>query len=146
MEEKIMGVINEVEEYGGVQKAIEEGYIQMQVAQSALKRKLGKDSGDTVSVGENYFRNKDEKLDYGELFEMDPQVADKVLEKLQKVRDNRNNAEVEKALAGLVKAAESDTENVMPHLVECCHAYATVGEMVAALKSCWGEFEEPIRL
>ena len=39
-----------------------------------------------------------------------------------------------------------DSENVMPYLVECCHAYATVGEMVACLKKEWGEFKEPVNL
>ena len=46
----------------------------------------------------------------------------------------------------LTAAAATDTENIMPHLVNCCLAYATVGEMVSALKSQWGEFEEPVRL
>ena len=43
-------------------------------------------------------------------------------------------------------AAAKDDENLMPYLVECCHAYATVGEMVACLKAQWGEFKEPVNL
>ena len=50
------------------------------------------------------------------------------------------------ALARLEAAAAKDDENLMPYLVDCCHAYATIGEMVARLKACWGEFQEPIRL
>ena len=52
----------------------------------------------------------------------------------------------ERSLAALDKAAAVDGENLLPHLIDCCHAYATVGEMVATLKGQWGEFEEPVRL
>jgi methylmalonyl-CoA mutase N-terminal domain/subunit len=60
--------------------------------------------------------------------------------------DERDNAGAERSLARLASAAENDAENLMPYLVKCCHAYATVGEMVDRLKGCWGEFQEPIRL
>lgn len=60
--------------------------------------------------------------------------------------DRRDGAAVARALDRLGAAAAQDAENLMPYLVECCHAYATVGEMVARLKGCWGEFQEPIRL
>ena len=46
----------------------------------------------------------------------------------------------------LSAAAAKDRENVMPYLVDCCHAYATVGEMVSCLKNQWGEFKEPVNL
>ena len=48
--------------------------------------------------------------------------------------------------SGKSQAAAKDNENVMPYLVDCCHAYATVGEMVACLKQQWGEFKEPVNL
>lgn len=146
MEEEILKVIQEVENYGGVERAIQDGYIQARVAQSALQRKRAKDSGELVSVGENYFRSGGASQDYGDIFTMDPHVSARVLEKLARIRDSRDNAAVEKSLAALKGAAEKADENVMPYLVECCHAYATVGEMVATLKSCWGEFQEPVRL
>ena len=50
--------------------------------------------------------------------------------------------EVERRLAGLREAAAKDGENLMPYLVDCCHAYATVGEMCDALREVWGEYEE----
>ncbi len=146
MEEEILGVMKELDDYGGVEKAIQDGYIQMRVARSALQRKRDKDSGALVSVGENYFRNENEAHDYGELFSMDPAGSDRVLEKLARIRDTRDNALVAKTLSALGDVAASDSTNLMPYLVDCCHAYATVGEMVQTLKSCWGEFEEPIRL
>ncbi|WP_372922620.1 methylmalonyl-CoA mutase family protein, partial [Roseovarius sp.] len=68
-----------------------------------------------------------------------------VTEKYQRVRDSRDEAAVMRSLESLARAASSASENVMPRLVDCCHAYATVGEMVATLKKEWGEFREPIR-
>jgi len=69
-----------------------------------------------------------------------------VIEKLQAVKDRRDGKAVSKSLEKLEKAAARDSENLLPYLIECCHAYVTVGEMVVTLKKQWGEFEEPIRL
>ena len=66
--------------------------------------------------------------------------------KFQRVQDTRSQSAVDKSLARLSEAARDDGENLMPYLVDCCHAYATVGEMVAALKKEWGEFKEPVNL
>ena len=82
----------------------------------------------------------------GEVFKLDPTVARRALEKFQRVLDTRSQAAVDKSLARLAEAARNDRENLMPYLVDCCHAYATVGEMVAALKKEWGEFQEPVDL
>jgi methylmalonyl-CoA mutase N-terminal domain/subunit len=73
-------------------------------------------------------------------------VARRVLEKYERVLQTRNASEVERCLSRLADAARNDRENLMPYLVECCHAYATVGEMVERLKRQWGEFQEPVRL
>ena len=73
-------------------------------------------------------------------------MAQRALEKFQRVLDTRNQAAVDTSLGKLAAASAKDRENVMPYLVECCHAYATVGEMVACLKKEWGEFKEPVNL
>jgi len=62
------------------------------------------------------------------------------------VRSRRDAGRVERELTRLSTAAANDRENLLPYLVDCCHAYATVGEMVSRLKSQWGDFREPIRL
>ena len=82
----------------------------------------------------------------GEVLTLDPTVAQRALEKFQRTLDTRDNAAVARALARLSAASAKDRENVMPYLVECCHAYATVGEMVACLKGQWDEFKEPVNL
>jgi len=146
MEQEIRKVMDEIEAYGGVIRAIEDGWIQMRLAERGLERKLKTDSGETVIVGQNHFRREDEQIQVGEVFTLDPTIAKRVLEKFERVRATRNQAEVDRSLARLSAAARKDRENLMPLLVDCCHAYATVGEMVAALKQEWGEFLEPVNL
>ena len=146
-EREVMKVIDELEDYGGVEKAIEDGYLQMKVAERALEKKQKKDSGETVVVGETYFGDEDGKtVDYGEVFKSDPATEQLICQRAANLRQTRDNDRVTKALDALEAAAQTADKNVMPYLIDCCHAYATVGEMVTRLKACWGEFSEPIRL
>jgi len=146
MEAQIIQIMDEIEAYGGVVRAIEDGWIQMRLAERGLERKLNTDSGFNVIVGQNQFRKDDEEIKVGEVFQLDPMAAQRVLEKFERVMDTRDNAAVQRALGRLSEAAAQDHENVMPYLVDCCHAYATVGEMVDCLKAQWGEFKEPVNL
>lgn len=145
-EKKILEKMDELDAHGGTVTAIEEGWLQMRIAQRAHERKRGIDSGAIPIVGLNVHTDDDADRGPSEVFRVDPQASRRILEKFEKTMDGRDNAAAEKALAKLSAAAESDDENLMPYLVECCHAYATIGEMVGRLKQSWGEFEEPIRL
>jgi len=146
MEQETRQVIEEIDDYGGVEKAIEDGYLQSRIAERAHERKQKVDRGETVIVGQNYFRREDQTDDFGEVFKVDPQASQRVQEKYQRLLKQRDQAQVDQTLSALLEAAKKDDENIMPYLIDCCHAYATVGEMVATLKSHWGEFQEPINL
>ncbi|RPJ89596.1 MULTISPECIES: methylmalonyl-CoA mutase family protein [Achromobacter] len=146
MEAQITKVMDEIDAYGGVIPAIEDGWIQLRLAERGLERKLNTDSGHNAIIGQNYFRKADEEIKVGEVFKLDPTVAERALEKYQRVLDTRRQSEVDRALSRLSAVAAKDNENIMPYLVECCHAYATVGEMVERLKEKWGEFKEPVNL
>jgi methylmalonyl-CoA mutase N-terminal domain/subunit len=146
MEEKILEVMAEIDAYGGVIKAIEEGWLQMRIAERARERKEKIDSGESVVVGQNFFRRQEDSGAKGEVFRLDPRVSRRVIEKYQDVLGRRDAAAAQGSLAALRSAAAKDRENLMPYLIDCCHAYATVGEMVRELKQEWGEFQEPIRL
>ena len=146
MEAGMVQVIEEIEAYGGVEKAVEDGWLQMKIAQRASERKRAVDAGKSVIVGQNYFRRDDQNEGVGEVFKLDPQATARVVEKYERVRDERDSVAAEQSLVALEKAASDDGKNLMPYLIECCHVYATVGEMVATLKGQWGEFEEPVRL
>jgi len=146
MATEIAKVMQEIAAYGGVVKAIEDGWLQKRIAQRALERKRATDAGARVVVGQNRYRHADQTENYGEVFRLDPALSSTVLEKLERLRQTRASAGVERSLARLGDAAARDDENLMPYLVECCHADTTVGEMVARLKAHWGEFQEPVRL
>jgi methylmalonyl-CoA mutase N-terminal domain/subunit len=146
MEDKILALMKEVEDYGGAVRAIEDGWLQLKVARRAHQRKRDIDSGAFPIVGLNCFSREGQQRAPGEVFRVDPRASRRVLEKYQALLDRRDNAAVKKTLDSLEQASANDQENLMPYLVECCHAYATVGEMVQRLKHQWGEFQEPVRL
>jgi methylmalonyl-CoA mutase N-terminal domain/subunit len=146
MEQEVRKVMAEIDDYGGVIPAIETGYMQARIAERGHQRKRRVDAGDTVVVGQNFFQRGEQQERVGETFRLDPEGSRKVIEKFEAVMARRDRAAVERCLRELTAAAAGDTENLMPHLVRCCLAYATVGEMVAALKSQWGEFQEPVRI
>ncbi len=146
MEEEMEKILKEIDDYGGTVRAIEDGYLQSRIAHRALERKLDADRGDRVVVGENFFRHAEQTSDFGEVFRLDPDVSRKVIERFTKLKETRDNAAVERTLAKLRAAALDAGENLMPYIVDCCHAYATVGEIVDTLKREWGEFQEPVRL
>ncbi len=146
MEQAILKVMKEIDDYGGVIEVIESGWLQRRIAERARERKTKIDSGDTTVVGQNAFRRADQSEEFGEVFRLDPQASQRVIERYEAVKARRSPAAVERALTRLERAAANDGENLMPCLVDCCHAYATVGEMVQRLKSQWGEFQEPVRL
>ena len=146
MEEEILKVMGDIDAYGGVVKAIEDGWLQMRLAERATERRRKIDSLDTIIVGQNAFRRENQTDDFGEVFRLDPKGAARVLEKFEAIRARRDNTAVQKSLDDLAAAAANDHENLMPYLIDCCHAYATVGEIVTCLKMGWGEFQEPVRL
>lgn len=146
MEQGMRAVMGEIDAYGGVVKAIEDGWLQKRIAVRAKQKKDDTDRGERVVVGQNQFRREAQADSYGEVFRLDPQISARVLAKHAGLKRTRDAARVARTLAALEAAAAADAENLMPLLVECCHAYATVGEMVACLKRCWGEFQEPVRL
>lgn len=146
MEEEITQVMKSIDDYGGVVKAIEDGWLQARLAQRALERKRSIDDCSTVVVGVNRFQRSNDNVEASEVFRIDPSTAKHVIEKYALLLETRDTSAAEKCLDKLAYAATKNSENLMPYLVECCHSYATVGEMVGRLKNHWGTFEEPIRL
>ncbi|TAK66432.1 MAG: methylmalonyl-CoA mutase [Betaproteobacteria bacterium] len=146
MEQGMLEVMGEIDAYGGVVKAIEDGWLQRRIAVRAKRKKEETDRGERIVVGQNQFRREAQADSYGEVFRLDPQISARVLAKHAELKRVRDAARVERSLAAVEAAAAADTRNLMPLLIECCHAYATVGEMVDRLKRCWGEFQEPVSL
>lgn len=146
MEAGIEKVMGEIDAYGGVVKAIEDGWLQARLADRALERKTAVDEKRNIVVGVNAFQKPGGDEVVGEIFKIDPEGARLVTEKFTALLERRSAPAVAASLQCLSDAAEKDRENLLPYLVDCCHAYATVGEMVEVLKQHWGEFQEPVGL
>jgi methylmalonyl-CoA mutase N-terminal domain/subunit len=147
MDSEISKVIAEIEDYGGAEKAIEDGYLQSRIARRALERKLQTDAGERVVVGQNHFRREDESAsDFGEVFKLDAEAAGQTIERFNKVRATRDGAAAAASLRRLSDAALREDANLIPYMIDCAHAYVSIGEMVDALKAHWGEFQEPVGL
>ncbi|RIK80210.1 MAG: methylmalonyl-CoA mutase [Planctomycetota bacterium] len=139
LEAEAEALIKQIDERGGVVAAIEQGFIQKQIEQSAYRFGQSIDSGDRVIVGVNRFTSGDEPdID---LFEVPESTTQRQVEKLQRVRQSRDSKKVEAALANITQAAASDA-NLMPPIIDAVREYATVGEICRALAVVFGEYAE----
>jgi len=138
MEEKITDYIKKIDELGGAAAAIEKGYIQQEIQESAYRYQKEVESGDKVVVGVNKYQV--EETPPKGLLKVDPKVGEIQIEKLKKLKTTRDNRKVEVTLSDLRKAAEGDI-NLMPPIIESVKAYATLGEICGVLREVFGEYE-----
>ncbi len=141
MEQKAETYFKKIEDLGGVIPAIEKGFFQKEIARAAYQYQNEIENEDRYIVGVNKFKDEDEKIEIP-ILEVGPDVEKRQRENLKKLRAERDNARVKACLADLKHAAQNDI-NLMPKLVECARAYATVGEMINTLKEVFGEYVEP---
>jgi len=144
MEKKIEECMEKVERQGGMVKGIESGYIQGEVSRQAYIRESKIQSGEITKIGVNKYVMKEEKTEM-EYHPFNPEVAEEQRKKLKEIRAQRNENEVQQALAGLKKAAQT-RENMMPPVLKAVKSYATLGEITKIFKEVFGEFREPIGL
>lgn len=140
IEDKAMRYINEIDKMGGALKAIEKGYIQREIATSAYNYQRAVDSGEQVVVGVNKFTVEEEQAP--KVLEIGEEVEKRQIERLKRLKQERDNQKVSEVLDRVRNVAKSD-ENVMPALIEAVKAYATVGEISNALRDVFGEYREP---
>ena len=139
IEEGIHQYIAKIDEIGGASEAVKQGYIQREIRRAAYNFQKEVDSGEQVVVGVNKFTTE-EKPELA-LFEIDETVEKKQIERLRKLRSERDSEKVKKVLDEVREVARSD-QNIMPVLLEAVKAYATVGEISDALRDVFGEFRE----
>jgi len=143
MEAKIREAMAEVESWGGMVRAVSEGRLQAHVARRAYEHEKSIRAGETRKVGVNCYRVEEEEPDV-ELHPYRKEEADRSRQRLRKLRHERNGEQVRLTL-DRVRAAAAGKENVMPAVMEAVTAYATVGEIMGALKDEFGVFREPVR-
>ena len=140
IEDSAMKYIDEIDRLGGALKAIEKGYIQKEISQSAYDYQRAVDSGEQVVIGVNQFVTQDESQP--ETLEIGMEVERKQVERLKRLKRKRNSQKVNEVL-GKVRDVARGSHNIMPVLVEAVKAYATVGEISDALRDVFGEYREP---
>lgn len=132
--------IHKIDEMGGAVAAIEQGYMQQEMATHAFEYEQEIESGKRTVIGVNKYVIEDEEH-HTQLLQVDPAVGDRQMAKLKKLKETRDNAAVEKALANVRKVARSE-ENIMPCLIEAVKTYATLGEICGVLREEFGEYHQ----
>jgi methylmalonyl-CoA mutase N-terminal domain/subunit len=139
LEEEALAYFDTIDRMGGMVAAIEKGYPQREIAESAYTFQQAVEQRDKVIVGVNEFAAGEEEP-IGILY-IDETAAARQLARLDNLRQTRDNGRVRAALDALKGAAGGST-NTMPLIIDAVRAYATVGEMCDALRDVWGEYEE----
>ena len=143
VEEQAMGYIAEIDRIGGALKAIESGYVIREVMESAYHYQKTVESDEHIVVGVNQFTVSDEDEENNkyepETSDIDIEIEKEQVERLIRLKQERDNQKVKKVLDRVRNVAMSD-ENIMPALIEAVKAYATVGEISEVLREVFGEY------
>jgi methylmalonyl-CoA mutase N-terminal domain/subunit len=137
IEAQASDLIGKIDKAGGVVAAIEEGFIQRQIDNSAYEYQQEIERGERIIVGVNEFQIDEQTKP--PLLRVDPEVEDDQVQGLKELRERRDNRKVKEALANLSGCARSSS-NLMPEILEAVKAYATLGEICQALREVFGEY------
>jgi methylmalonyl-CoA mutase N-terminal domain/subunit len=138
--EKAEVYIKKIDEMGGSPEAIEKGYIQKEIQDSAFKFQREIEEEKRIVVGLNRFQVEEAKVT--DLLRVNPAVRITQIEKLKKIKSERDGNKAKKSLAALKKGAQGD-DNLMPLILKSVKAYATLGEICEVLKEVFGEYGQP---
>ncbi len=141
IEERAMEYIRKIDEMGGSPRAIELGFIQKEIQEAAYAYQKAVESGERVVVGVNRFQVQEPP--FKAILRVDPAVRERQLQRLEKIKKERDSDRVKRALEGLRKAAEG-TDNLMPHILEAVKSEATLGEICDVLRDIFGEYEASV--
>ncbi|MBP2645690.1 MAG: scpA 1 [Firmicutes bacterium] len=144
IEKECWEYIQKIDDMGGAVAAIEKGYIQREIQESAYKWQLEVESKKRIIVGVNQFQI-DEKPPEG-LLRVDASVGEMQKRKLSALRAKRDNAVLQEKLKALETAAREESTNLMPPILEAVQAYGTLGEICGVLRSVFGEYQAHVSL
>lgn len=140
IEERAEEYFSEIEVLGGVINAIEDGYFQREIARSASDYQTKIDSKRRIVVGVNDYINKDQEIDIP-LLEINSNIEKKQINNLINLKKNRDSQNVQNALFNIKEACKSDTNLMLP-VIAAAKSDVTLGEIVEAMKTVYGEWEE----
>ncbi len=141
LEKEAEAYINKIDELGGSPAAIELGFIQREIQNSAYQYQKDIESGNRIIVGVNKYVVAEEESQ--EILHINPELEKKQIEFIKKVKQERDNIAVKEKLQDLKKAA-AGTENLMPYIIEAVRVYASIGEICNTLREVFGEYKEKI--
>ncbi|MDQ1640518.1 MAG: methylmalonyl-CoA mutase, N-terminal domain [Pyrinomonadaceae bacterium] len=139
IEDRASNYLERIDAMGGMLRAIETGYVQKEIQESAYRYQRAIEKEESVVVGVNRFQS--EQGSAIPTLRVNAAIEQQQVERLRAVRERRDSAAVETALTKL-EAAARGTENLMPLILESVEAYATVGEISNRFRSVWGEYRE----
>jgi methylmalonyl-CoA mutase N-terminal domain/subunit len=139
VEEQANDYLKKIEAMGGMLRAIETGYVQREIQESAYRYQRAIESQEQIVVGVNRFQLEEEQQ--VNVLRIDPALEQAQIERVRALRDRRDATSVNTALNKLQEAAGS-SENLLPRILECVESYATVGEISNTLRRVWGEYRE----
>jgi len=140
MEEETYKYFDKVEKLGGVIPAVEKGFFQREIAEASYKYQKEIDDKKRTIVGVNEYK-MDEPIEIP-ILKMDEKGEERQINRLKKIRKERNHQKYERNISRLRKAAEGD-ENLMPYILDCVHSDATLGETCGVLREVFGGYKEP---
>jgi methylmalonyl-CoA mutase N-terminal domain/subunit len=141
VERRVVDYLDKIDALGGTLRAIETGYIQREIQNSAYEYQRAIETNDAIIVGVNQFQSEEESK--VKTLRVDPAIEQEQIERLRAVRNAREAAATESALVRLEEAAQG-TENVLPRILDCVDSFATVGEISNRLRMVWGEYREAV--
>ena len=139
IEEEAWEYIRKIDEMGGMVAAIERGYPQAQIAESAYKYQRQIDSGEKVVVGMNKYATDHSPIT---IWRMKPEIEERQLRRLKEVKQMRNNAKLKEYLHQIQKASQ-ESENLMPHIINAVREYATIQEICDVWREVFGRYSDP---
>jgi len=140
LEAEAVEYLKTIDAMGGALAALEQGFQQREIQESAYRYQRQIEDKGRVIVGVNEFKTPEEKV---ELLKLDPTIGQRQAEKLRALRANRDGAKAEALLARLETAARG-TENLIPLFVDCVEARVTLGEISHRLRTVWGEYQPQV--
>ncbi|MGI6587610.1 MAG: acyl-CoA mutase large subunit family protein [Peptococcia bacterium] len=138
IEKRVLAYLEKIDVLGGAVRAIEQGYIQKEIADSAYAYQKEIEAGERIVVGLNKFQ-MEETARKEDLLRVDPAVGTAQIKRLQKLKESRDNVAVQNSLTELRQAAQAEV-NLMPYLLTAVRAYATEGEICHILREVFGEY------
>ncbi len=143
IENGVTNYIDQIDRLGGAPKAIERGFVQREIQNSAYKYQKDIEEKKRIIVGVNEFQSEEEPVK--DLLKVNPEIEKKQREKLALIKKKRDKEKVCKSLSTLKKIADTD-QNVMPAIIDCVKNYASLGEICDQLREVFGEYKDSINI